>query len=245
MSWRQIGQIKKASLPPSGRGNSQDLGNRNILNTKILSTNRICFLGENKEDGQNQSQGLEINAPSIHLNTNNMYINNDFIAIEGEDLHVNTNMNTHLYGNTFIDCPRFKCVTLANTPQIKLNKNMLMQSSYFFLEYQHTSRIVFLKTDLASFSPVNSNQDTKTTDVDNGLSEETIFPSFYAHKITFLLQKASKQPHELPEIRIVIQTPTENIIVRFDSPSSSLELLWHPAGEWKILGLGFKTIIES
>ena len=119
-----------------------------------------------------------------------------------------------------------------------------MQSSYFFLEYKQTSRIVFLKSDLATYNPVDSTQNLENEEK-NVFGQEPKHPSFYTHKITFLLQKASKHPHELPEIRVVIQTPVENIIVKFDSPSSSLELLWHPAGEWKVLGLGFKTIIES
>jgi len=243
MSWKGIGQFKKSNQAPSVPQNnkfqpSKTAISKKNLNIESLSTNSINFL----EQGTNSS--LQINAHTLNLNTNQLIIQNDNIVLKNEDLHINTNINTYFYGNTFLECPRYKCFTLANTPQVILNNDLLMQSSYFFLEYKQTSRIVFLKSDLATYNPVDSTQNLENEEK-NVFGQEPKHPSFYTHKITFLLQKASKHPHELPEIRVVIQTPVENIIVKFDSPSSSLELLWHPAGEWKVLGLGFKTIIES
>lgn len=235
MSWKGIGQFKSPQQTSDRKINPLNSSYERMFNTKILSTKTISYLDDN------EGNTLKINAPSIHLNTNQLLIQNENVVLEEDDLHVNTNVNSHFYGNTFLDCPRFKCFTLANTPQVILNNDVLMQSSFFFIEYKLTSRVIFLKSDLSTYSPVDSNEE----DGAYGTDSNQIYPSFYTHKITFLLQKASKHPHELPEIRVVIQTPVENIIVKFDSPSSSLELLWHPAGEWKVLGVGFKTIIES
>jgi hypothetical protein len=234
MSWKGIGQFKSPQQTSDRKINPLNSSYERMFNTKILSTKTISYLDDN------EGNTLEINAPSIHLNTNQLLMQNENVVLEEDDLHVNTNVNSHFYGNTFLDCPRFKCFTLANTPQVILNNDVLMQSSFFFIEYKLTSRVIFLKSDLATYNPVDSNEEDG-----DGTDSNQIYPSFYTHKITFLLQKASKHPHELPEIRVIIQTPVENIIVKFDSPSSSLELLWHPAGEWKVLGVGFKTIIES
>ena len=234
MSWKGIGQFKSQQQISNRKINPLNSSYERMFNTKILSTKTISYLDDN------EGNTLEINAPSIHFNTNQLLIQNENVVLEEDDLHVNTNVNSHFYGNTFLDCPRFKCFTLANTPQVILNNDVLMQSSFFFIEYKITSRVIFLKSDLATYNSVDSNEEDG-----HGTDSNQIYPSFYTHKITFLLQKASKHPHELPEIRVVIQTPVENIIVKFDSPSSSLELLWHPSGEWKVLGVGFKTIIES
>ena len=234
MSWKGIGQFKSQQQISNRKINPLNSSYERMFNTKILSTKTISYLDDN------EGNTLEINAPSIHFNTNQLLIQNENVVLEEDDLHVNTNVNSHFYGNTFLDCPRFKCFTLANTPQVILNNDVLMQSSFFFIEYKITSRVIFLKSDLATYNSVDSNEEDG-----HGTDSNQIYPSFYTHKITFILQKASKHPHELPEIRVVIQTPVENIIVKFDSPSSSLELLWHPSGEWKVLGVGFKTIIES